>query len=125
MRRDAQRREVVLKAAAPISTSPLLVDLLASRLREFDPTVWAHAGSGVAYAACNAPPDAGVLQEVRREVTRLGQNASLVVQRCPTVLKRSVDVWGEPGPSVTLMRAIKAKLDPKNTLNPGRYIGGL
>jgi hypothetical protein len=26
---------------------------------------------------------------------------------------------------VHLMRAIKAKLDPRSTLNPGRYVGGL
>jgi glycolate oxidase FAD binding subunit len=36
-----------------------------------------------------------------------------------------LDVWGDPGSSVVLMRALKAKLDPKNTLNPGRYVGGI
>jgi glycolate oxidase FAD binding subunit len=58
-------------------------------------------------------------------VTLLGGNAALVIERCPTVLKRAIDVWGDPGPSIGLMRAIKEKLDPKNTLNPGRYVGGI
>jgi glycolate oxidase FAD binding subunit len=49
----------------------------------------------------------------------------MVIQRCPTELKAQIDVWGEVGSSLTLMRAIKAKLDPKNTLNPGRYVGAL
>jgi len=40
-------------------------------------------------------------------------------------LKRALDVWGDPGSSIGLMRALKAKLDPHNTLNPGRYVGGI
>jgi glycolate oxidase FAD binding subunit len=71
-------------------------------------------------------PEAETLLELRRRVVALGrENASLVVQRCPTVLKRSVEVWGDPGPSLALMRALKEKLDPNNTLNPGRYVGGI
>jgi len=90
-----------------------------------DPAVWAHAGSGVAYAACNAPTDAGVLNDIRRDIAALGANASLVIERCPPVLKRAIDVWGDPGPSIAMMRALKAKLDPRGTLNPGRYVGGI
>ena len=71
--------------------------------------------------ACGSP----VLLETRSDVAGLGSNASLVIQRCPTQLKRSIDVWGDPGSSLPLMRALKNKLDPRNTLNPGRYVGGL
>jgi glycolate oxidase FAD binding subunit len=66
-----------------------------------------------------------VFEELRREVATLGANASLVVQRCPPALKHGFDVWGDPGSSVSLMRALKAKLDPRGTLNPGRYVGGI
>ena len=66
-----------------------------------------------------------VLAAARADVAALGANASLVIERCPTALKRSIDVWGDPGASVGLMRALKAKLDPRNTLNPGRYVGGI
>jgi glycolate oxidase FAD binding subunit len=58
-------------------------------------------------------------------VQALGVNASLVIERCPTALKRGVDVWGDPGAAVGVMRALKAKLDPNGTLNPGRYVGGI
>ena len=122
---QARQRDILLKAAAPISESSALVTILEERLRDLEPTVWAHAGSGVAYAACHAPADAEPLLGARRDVRALGENASLVIERCPTRLKQDVDVWGEPGPGVALMRAIKAKLDPKNTLNPGRYVGGI
>jgi glycolate oxidase FAD binding subunit len=115
----------VLKAAAPISASALLVEILERRLAALEPSVWAHAGNGVAYAACNAPADAAALVAARDDVLALGANASLVVERCPSELKREIDVWGDPGASLALMRSIKNKLDPRNTLNPGRYVGGL
>jgi glycolate oxidase FAD binding subunit len=121
----ALRRAIVLKAAAPISASTQLVNILETRLQSLDPIVWSHAGSGIAFAACNAPSDARVLLETRSDVAALGANASLVIQRCPTPLKSSVDVWGDPGSSLPLMRALKDKLDPHHTLNPGRYVGGL
>ena len=37
----------------------------------------------------------------------------------------SFDAWGDAGDSVPLMRAVKHQLDPKNTLNPGRFVGGI
>jgi glycolate oxidase FAD binding subunit len=122
---ESRRRDVVVKAAAPISASSRLVEMLEGRLASLNPVVWAHAGNGVAYAACDAPSDAEVLVAARRDVAALGDNASLVLERCPTPLKSEIDVWGEPGPSVSLMRAVKAKLDPNTTLNPGRYVGGI
>jgi glycolate oxidase FAD binding subunit len=124
MRIGARQRDVVLKAAAPISASATLVEILSRRLAGLEPLVWSHAGSGIAYAACD-PPEAELLAALRREIAALGTNASLVIERCPTVLKQAVDVWGDPGTSVALMRAVKAKLDPKGTLNPGRYVGGI
>jgi glycolate oxidase FAD binding subunit len=116
---DAQRRDVVVKAAAPISASSRLAELLESRLAG---SAWAHAGNGVAYCATDSA-SADTLVELRRAVQVFGDNASLVIQRCPVALKQSLDVWGDPGPSLALMRALKSKLDPNNTLNPGRYVG--
>jgi len=124
-RLEARRRDVVVKATAPISQSPTLVALLERHLADLRPTAWAHAGNGVAFAACDAPADASALVALRTEVRGLGSNAALVIVRCPTALKSSVEVWGDPGPSLALMRAITAKLDPHNTLNPGRYVGGI
>jgi glycolate oxidase FAD binding subunit len=121
----ALQRPVVLKAAVPISVATTLADVLERELADFDVQVWGQAGSGVLYAACTTPPPADSLVATRRQVAALGANASLVVQRCPTPLKQAIDVWGEPGTSVDLMRTLKHKLDPHNTLNPGRYVGGL
>jgi len=124
-RREAMQRPVVVKAAAPIAQSVALVRLLGEHLQAFAPVVWAHAGNGVAYATCDAPSDPSVLGGLREAVQKLGSNASLVIVRCPTAWKSGLDVWGDPGTSVALMRAIKDKLDPRGTLNPGRYVGGI
>jgi glycolate dehydrogenase FAD-binding subunit len=121
----AYARELVLKAAAPPARTAELVNLLVTRLTGSGAVVWAHAGNGIAFAACDSSPEARVLLDLRQAVLALGSNASLVVQRCPAVLKRSVEVWGDPGASLTLMRALKSQLDPKSTLNPGRYVGGI
>jgi len=125
MRVAAQSRDVVVKAAVPLVESTRVVEILEQRLAGLDPLVWAHAGNGIAYAACNVPSDASVLRDIRTEISALGSNASMVIQRCSIELKRAVDVWGDPGSSIGLMRALKAKLDPNNTLNPGRYVGGI
>jgi glycolate oxidase FAD binding subunit len=109
----------------PLVESTRAVEILERRLAGLDPVVWAHAGNGIAYAACQAPSDSAILRDLRAEIAALGANASLVIQRCPIELKRAIDVWGDPGSSIALMRALKAKLDPNNTLNPGRYVGGI
>jgi glycolate oxidase FAD binding subunit len=35
------------------------------------------------------------------------------------------DAWGSTGDALPLMKALKKRLDPKNTLNPGRFVGGI
>jgi glycolate oxidase FAD binding subunit len=37
----------------------------------------------------------------------------------------ALDAWGVPGDGLPLMRALKNRLDPLNTLNPGRFVGGI
>jgi glycolate oxidase FAD binding subunit len=49
---------------------------------------------------------------------------SLVVHQPPTTVSR-MEIWGDGGDALPLMRAIKQQMDPKNTLNPGRFVGGI
>jgi len=49
---------------------------------------------------------------------------SVVVLHRPEAMPQ-LDAWGTPGDSVPIMRAIKQQLDPKSTLNPGRFLGGI
>jgi len=62
------------------------------------------------------------VERLRREVEDRG--GSLLLLRRPLELD-ALDVWGSEGDAVPLMRAVKQRLDPKSTLNPGRFVGGI
>ena len=46
-----------------------------------------------------------------------------VIERCPAHLKRGLDVFGDAGPALTIMRRMKEQYDPGRNLNPGRFAG--
>ncbi|HXH68224.1 MAG TPA: FAD-linked oxidase C-terminal domain-containing protein, partial [Candidatus Limnocylindrales bacterium] len=62
------------------------------------------------------------VDQFRTELESRG--GSLFVLHCSQQL-HSIDAWGNSGDGVALMRAVKHQLDPKNTLNPGRFAGGI
>jgi glycolate oxidase FAD binding subunit len=37
----------------------------------------------------------------------------------------ALDAWGASGDALPLMRAVKQQFDPRTTLNPGRFVGGI
>jgi glycolate oxidase FAD binding subunit len=62
------------------------------------------------------------LQTARNELERGG--GSLVLLERPPGLAQ-LDAWGRAGDALPLMRALKQQFDPKGTLNPGRFVGGI
>jgi len=64
----------------------------------------------------------GALQMLRSELD--SQDGSLVVLHRPDKMP-AFDAWGTAGDTLPLMKAVKQRLDPKNTLNPGRFVGGI
>jgi glycolate oxidase FAD binding subunit len=62
------------------------------------------------------------LQELRAQFER--NSGSLVVVHRPASMA-PIDAWGSAGDALPLMKAVKQQLDPKNTLNPGRFVGGI
>jgi glycolate oxidase FAD binding subunit len=69
-----------------------------------------------------APSLRSALERLRAQLE--GGGGSLVLLRRPADME-SLDVWGNPGDAISVMRALKHQLDPKNTLNPGRFVGGI
>ncbi len=65
----------------------------------------------------------GAIAALRQEAEDAGGH--LLIESASPALKKSVSVWGRTGPSFPYMKAIKAVLDPRNILNPGRFYGGL
>jgi glycolate oxidase FAD binding subunit len=66
---------------------------------------------------------ADVLREWR-QIARAG-GGHAVLERAPLTVKSRVPVWDEPGAAERIMRRIKAQLDPRGILNPGRFVGGI
>jgi glycolate oxidase FAD binding subunit len=52
----------------------------------------------------------------------LPQGSSAEVAHCPPEAKPHFDVWGTTPSDITMMRAVKKAIDPKNILNRGRFI---
>ena len=63
------------------------------------------------------------LRKIQAAATALGGDA--IVERCPPSVKPHIDVWGAQPSGMNIMRRLKQQFDPANTLNPGRFMGGL
>jgi glycolate oxidase FAD binding subunit len=63
------------------------------------------------------------VRTLRQAAVRAG--GSLVLERGPLALKALLDVWGDAGPAVAVMRRLKETFDARGTLNPGRFVGGI
>src|SRR6266576_712227 len=64
----------------------------------------------------------GTLQALRGELE--DQQGSLVALHRPEKMP-AFDAWGSAGDAQSLMKAVKQQLDPKSTLSPGRFVGGI
>jgi glycolate oxidase FAD binding subunit len=49
----------------------------------------------------------------------------LSILTAPKTVKQAIDVWGEAGNSLQVMRQIKKQFDSKNIFSPGRFVGGI
>lgn len=102
--------------------------LLQSAAREAGLTLTATASLGVGTLRARLTGDvaaegAALVARLREAVAGLG--GVLVVEHAPPVLKAGVEVWGDVGPALALMRRLKAEFDPLGLLNPGRFVGRL
>jgi glycolate oxidase FAD binding subunit len=80
--------------------------------------------TGLGWLRLEGKPTAlrGALQALRGELE--SQQGSLTALHCPEKMP-VLDAWGSAGDALSLMKAVKQQLDPKNTLNPGRFVGGI
>ena len=84
----------------------------------------AHAGHGTVRARLVGEPEALVsLVQALREAAEAARGALVVEEYAPALIGR-IDPWGTPA-ALDLMRRVKAQFDPRNTLNPGRFVGGI
>jgi glycolate oxidase FAD binding subunit len=83
-------------------------------------TAAGRAALGVMFVRLGGDParHAAIVGELRREAT--ARRGSAVLLAAPTDLKARLGAWGANGDAVPIMRAVKARFDPRGTLNPGR-----
>jgi glycolate oxidase FAD binding subunit len=92
----------------------------ANRIR-FNAVIQA-TGLGTIYFAGQPSDMAPTLTQLRARVEAL--DGSLGIAHGPDAT-RGLDAWGNAGDALPLMREVKRQFDPKSTLNPGRFVGGL
>ena len=80
--------------------------------------------TGIGWLRLDAAPENlhASLSDLRYEIEREGGSLGLFHQ--PAEMTH-LDTWGQPSGAVPLMRTVKTQFDPKNTLNPGRFLGGI
>jgi glycolate oxidase FAD binding subunit len=78
--------------------------------------------TGIGWLMLDRSEDVRPLHSLRTKLEREG--GTLTVLRQPPG-PAPIDAWGNPGDALPLMREIKRRFDPKNTLNPGRFAGGI
>ena len=87
-------------------------------------SVVGRAGLGLSWVALPAQ-DAGALVAAVEEVRRRLQPFPCVVLDAPDEVREKLDVWGEAGDAVPLMRRVKERFDPHNVCTPGIFVGGI
>jgi glycolate oxidase FAD binding subunit len=137
------RLAMAARAAFPVATAVMAFGVLPTQVAELMEqgsgvararglgTAWAaRAGVGVVSAAlatghepAEPAPIAAVLAEWREMARAGGGHATL--EWAPLAVKAQVPVWDDAGAAGRIMQRIKAELDPKNVLNPGRFVAGI
>jgi glycolate oxidase FAD binding subunit len=123
---DVEPAAAMLTAAALPADTGAVMDAVDAAARGTGAGVRmvAHAGNGVVRVAVAEPGHVGsLLERLRPQVTEMG--GSVVVRRAAAAVKRDLDVWGDVGPGLPLMRTLKAAFDPQGIFAPGRFVGGL
>jgi glycolate oxidase FAD binding subunit len=117
-------------AIAKFSVLPALIANACQQLRDLAEPMNVHwsavvQGTGLGWIRLG-PANANAIQRVLQTLRSQLEPAagSLVVQyRSPEIPE--IEAWGNPGDSLPLMLSVKQQFDPRKTLNPGRFAGGI
>ena len=110
----------------PLSVERVLVDLERHDSRYEGPGASIVAQMGFGAILVNWPSghgfDASKLAEYSFSLAQQ-HGGSAIIERCPSAVKANIDVFGDVGTSIEIMRRIKQQYDPGRVLNPGRFAG--
>ena len=109
---------VTLKACVVPGATAELLSTIENRREGW--LLQAHAGNGIIFAHRDRKASAAEIAAIRASTASLG--GMLTVSRCPSLLKREIEVWGPPPKEIAVMRRVKELFDPRRLFNPGRFI---
>lgn len=114
---------VAIRMSVPLSLAQSGFEKLSGE--ESRSLIAADFATGIIRAAFDLDDGQAVekIKRLRLESASLG--GTLVVERASVSVKKEADAWGDAGPTVELMKSIKAKFDPQALLNPGMFVAGI
>ncbi len=115
---------VVCKASVVVTQIPQVLTTLKKLTDEYGIKTFisARAGNGILIISIKGELSSIIdsLNSLRSFVSSIGGH--LILQEAPPEIKARVQVWGDFGSGLGIMKKIKLNFDPNNLLNPGRYI---
>lgn len=127
---DAQKCVVSLKISCLLTQMKGLLDAIESAAIETGISVLAMGGgaTGLGRIVTETGHDhqRAVIQWIERSMEIVSERKGhLIIEFAPQSIRSKLSVWGKERADFTLMRGIKAKIDPLWILNPGRFAGGI
>lgn len=110
----------------PLAMESVLIDLEThrSRYRGPDASVVGHMGFGVFLINWPSGKDFDGQKLAEFAFSLATRHSGIaIIERCPTAVKMNMDVFGDVGSSIEIMKRIKQQYDPGRVLNPGRFAG--
>lgn len=133
--RERMHGTLTCKVSILVSQQSMYIHAVERICHEHDlqASIVAHAGNGILFIglpvakAAYTHQDIYIIQDI---VTRLRLAASdmagfLIIERCPTLLKPYLDIWGDVQGNFYLMQRLKQQFDPQGLFVRGRFLGGL
>jgi len=119
---DAASAPVVLRIGCPPPALETAVQIVSAQLPSASSLAAVDGGLLSARLPAEAAPqvNAAVVTALRAALAPLG--GVLTLESAPPT---QIDPWGANVPGLTIMRRIKAELDPTATMSPGRFVSGL
>lgn len=104
----------------------LVLILITETLGRWDASFrfWGHAGSGILYLSLG-PLEISAAQAVVATLRTKIREGAVVVFRADPAVKAELELWGDVGSALPLMRRVKDQFDPAGILNAGRFVGGI
>lgn len=106
-------------AIAKVSVLPSRMEWLAEQVDTITNGPWAMLGQATGIVTLSLPAEPTMIATLRGVIELDGGSLNLLTR------VDGLDSWSPVDDAIGLMRAVKAQFDPKGTLNPGRFVGGI